>query len=117
MATTIAGHSVVMDVAEPASFPGAGGLRACKAAARDEDENLWTRPERETLGRDPRAGIYARLLVRRGAVSGVAEPITELLNAMRHRVPAGIDTPGARPRSLLELLTHRAPDGGEAPRG
>ena len=99
-------RTMFMDVNERASTPGAGGLRTDEAAAGDDEENLWARLEQETLGLDPRAGNYTRLLARGGAGAGVAEPIVELLEAMHARVPSDPGTPGGRPRSLLELLAH-----------
>src|SRR5260370_41926946 len=61
--------------------------RSEEVVAGAEDDSLWERLEREKLARDPSAGTYARLLGGAGIRSGVAEPLIELLAAMRHRVP------------------------------
>ncbi len=100
---------VVMDVSERAGTGGGGDATRDEAAGRAGDDNLWDRLEREKLGRDPRAGTYGRLLGRVGGAAdcGVAEPLIELLDAMRHRVPA--EASNVRAGSLLQLLARRAP--------
>jgi hypothetical protein len=99
-------QTMFMDVNDRTGAAGAGGLRTDEARGGDEDENLWTRLEQEILGRDPRAGNYPRLLGRGGEVTGVAEPIVELLEAMQARVPVDPRTSG-RPPSLLQLLADK----------
>src|SRR5258708_1702195 len=87
--------------------------RSEEVVAGAEDDSLWDRLEREKLARDPSAGTYARLLGEAGIRSGVAEPLIELLDAMRHRVPLEPATTGGPVRSLLELISHPQPTEGE----
>ena len=100
-------RNVVMDVSERAGTGGGGDVTRDEAAGDNGDENLWDRLEREKLGRDPRAGTYARLLGQRpGAGAGVAEPLIELLEAMRDRAP-GEDSRGHH-ASVLQLIADQA---------
>ena len=103
-------RNVVMDVSERAGAGGGGDVTRDEVAGKDGDDDLWNRLEREKLGRDPRAGTYARLLGQRlvGGV-GVPEPLIELLEAMRDRAPSeGLPDQHA---SLLQLIARDAADG------
>jgi HKD family nuclease len=103
-------RKLVMDVSEIAS-PGAGsGGVGSNEADSATDDDLWERLEREKLGRDPRANTYGRILGRT-AVTGSNEPILELLEAMRGRVPTSdrFGDPG-RSRSVLAHLLALTPE-------
>lgn len=102
-------RNVVMDVSERAGAGGGGDVTSEEAADDAGDDDLWNRLEREKLGRDPRAGTYARLLGQRVG-AGVAEPLVELLEAMRDRAP-GEDASGVRHQSLLQLVAREAGTG------
>ncbi|MDX3354820.1 hypothetical protein PV703_16210 [Streptomyces sp. ME01-24h] len=103
-------RNLAMDVSELATTTGTG------AEARDEpgeqtDDDLWDRLEHEELARDPRASVYDRIW-RRHTFDG-AEPLVELLEALRARTPG---TSSPHPQSLLAQLldrTHEQPDHGE----
>ncbi|MFE2473705.1 phospholipase D-like domain-containing protein [Streptomyces mirabilis] len=103
-------RNLAMDVSELATTTGTA------AEARGEpgeqmDDDLWDRLEREQLARDPRASVYERMW-RRQTLDG-AEPLVELLEALRARTPA---TDSPHPHSLLAQLLDRAheqPDHGE----
>lgn len=98
---------VVMDVSERAGTGGGREVTRDEAAGDDGDDDLWNRLEREKLGRDPRAGTYARLLGQRlGEGTGVAEPLIELLEAMRDRAPS--EDSSAPHASLLQLIAREA---------
>lgn len=105
-------NNMVMDVAERAPTAGTGALGADETTIAGDD-SLWARLERETLARDPRAGSYARLLSRAQGTLALAEPIIELLDAMRHRVPL-IDSTG-NTRTTLQLLVIKPNDDPDAP--
>jgi hypothetical protein len=75
-----------MDVTEHA--PPGGGAGGNGAPESPDDDDLWTRLERERLGRDPRAGIYSHLFGDRNVPADVTDPLVELLEAMRNRAPA-----------------------------
>jgi hypothetical protein len=93
-------RNVVMDVAERAGAGGGSDVTREEAASGAGDDDLWDRLEREKLGRDPRAGTYIRLLGQRaGDGAGVAEPLIELLEAMRDRAPSE-----AAPTGRVSLL-------------
>ena len=103
---------VVMDVSERADGTGSAGEGAAGSTdvlrdelTDDDDDDLWVRLERDKLGRDPRAGTYARLVGGSGADGGVAEPLMELLAAMRDRSPAPPPPATGPARSLLRMLT------------
>jgi hypothetical protein len=100
---------MVMDITERAPTAGAGEIGQNEATAGESDDDLWGRLERETLERDPRAASYARLLAQTASgTTGLTEPIVELLDAMRHRVPL-TDSHGNR-LTLIQLLTPPARD-------
>lgn len=106
-------RDMVMDISERSPIAGAGEIGAGEATSGTTDDSLWERLERETLGRDPRAASYARWLTggSGGAALGLAEPIVELLDAMRYRVPV-LDPQ----RSLLQVLvTPVVPEPGPEP--
>lgn len=90
-------RNLVMDVSEQDRL-GAPGVSTDETRDQASDE-LWDRLERERLARDPRAGTYERMW-RLRAVRGT-EPIIELLEALRARVPAD---PSNHERSLLARL-------------
>lgn len=103
-------RNAVMDVSERAGAGGGGDVTRDEAASDAGDDDLWNRLEREKLGRDPRAGTYARLLGQRlGGADGVAEPLIELLEAMLDRAP-GEGAP-ARHASLLQLISRNVESG------
>ena len=79
-------RNVVMDVSERAGGGAGGDVTREEASDNDGEDDLWNRLEREKLGRDPRAGTYARLLGQRLGDGG-AEPLIDLLEAMRAEVP------------------------------
>ena len=87
----------VTDVPRPAS----GGLGTEEAGAEGKD-SLWERLERETLQRDPRARRYNDLVARGGGGSGMSEPILELLEKMRNRLP--IEPAERGPFSVIRLI-------------
>lgn len=104
-------RNVVMDIDEGAGLGGGSDATRDETAAATEDEDLWHRLEREKLGRDPRAGTYDRLLGHRvGLGPGVAEPLVELLEAMRDRAPAEPMTQGLA-GSVLQLIKSRVGGG------
>ncbi len=78
-------RTVVMDVSETAG-KGVGSDATRAEVGGDDHDDLWDRLEREKLGRDPRAGAYGRLFGS-GSTADSGEPIVELLDAMRERVP------------------------------
>lgn len=97
-------RDMVMDITERAPVAGASEIDQDETTAGEVDDDLWQRLERETLERDPRAASYARLLAHTTNVAtGLTEPIVELLDAMRHRVP--LTDKHGNPRSLIQLLT------------
>jgi hypothetical protein len=107
-------RNLVMDVNERATAStGSGGVAAGEAEGQGDDD-LWARLEREQLARDPRAGIYSRIMARHA--DGAMEPIIEFLEALRARVPV---EPGLRQRSLLARLLEEPPaettDGDDRP--
>ncbi|QEV16205.1 hypothetical protein [Streptomyces alboniger] len=103
-------RNLAMDVSELAT------TTSTAAEARGEhseqtDDDLWERLEREQFACDPRASIYNRVW-RRHTLGG-AEPLIELIDALRASTPA---TAGAHPHSLLAQLldrTHEQPAQGE----
>ena len=103
-------RNLVMDVTELAS-PGAGGggLSSSESDSAADDE-LWERLEHEKLGRDPRANTYGRLLGRPHGL-GASEPILELLEAMRDRVPSPGRTVESG-QSVLAMLREQAEQDG-----
>jgi hypothetical protein len=107
-------QNIVMDVSERTTSGGVGGVRSDEVAEGSDDDSLWDRLEREKLARDPRAGTYARLLGEAGVI-GVADPLIELLDAMRHRVPTQLGAPGSGVRSTLEQILHIDAAGGGHP--
>jgi hypothetical protein len=100
-------QNAVMDVTERAGTGGGSDATRDEAAGGTEDDSLWDRLEREKLARDPRASTYERLLGSHPeTLGGIAEPLIELLDAMRDRAPSL--TPGAvGSTSLLERLRVR----------
>jgi hypothetical protein len=96
-------RNVVMDVSEGGGRGGGGDVTRDESGDA-EDDDLWNRLEREKLGRDPRAGTYNRLLGQRVGSHGVAEPLVELLEAMRDRAPSATAPQAAG--SLLQLIAH-----------
>ena len=91
-------RNLVMDVSERAAFAGTGGVGTGEADDQADDD-LWDRLEREQLARDPRAGTYERMW-RLHALGGT-EPIIELLEALRDRIPT---QPETYQRSFLARL-------------
>lgn len=100
-------RNLVMDVTESASAGGGSGGVGAGETDSPTDDDLWERLEREHLGRDPRVNTYGRI-IGRSAGLGVAEPIIELLEAMRDRAPK--QDPGAKDdtTSVLRLLLGQA---------
>ena len=101
-------RNLVMDISERASAgAGSGGVGSNEGDSVTDDD-LWERLEHEKLGRDPRANTYSRILGRPVGI-GADEPILELLEAMRDRVPS-LDRSGkvAAPTSVLALLREEA---------
>ena len=97
-------RNLVMDVSERVAASGTEGTDSRETGGH-QDDDLWSRLEREQLARDPRADTYERMW-RRHALGG-AEPIIELLEALRGRLPAGSET---HQRSLLARLLNRPND-------
>lgn len=88
-------RNLVMDVSEIRSATAGGtGVDANEGDSAGADD-LWERLERETLGRDPRAGTYGRMLARRGSADALLDPLVELLDVMRDRAPARTDSTSA----------------------
>jgi hypothetical protein len=77
-------RNLVMDVSERVTAAPTGGVGAGEADDQADDD-LWDRLEQEQLARDPRAGTYGRMW--RGSAVGGTEPIIELLEALRYRLP------------------------------
>lgn len=102
----------VMDVSEQAGTGGGGDVTRDEVDGGDVDDSLWDRLERDKLGRDPRAGTYGRLSARAGERGGAAEPLVELLDAMRHRAPGDSVGDG---RALLRLITDAGDEPGTRP--
>ncbi|MFH8483984.1 hypothetical protein [Streptomyces longisporoflavus] len=103
-------RNLAMDVSELATTTGTG-MEARGESGEQTDDDLWDRLEREQLARDPRASVYDRMW-RRHTLDG-AEPLVELLEALRARAPV---TARPHPHSLLAQLldrTHEKPDHGE----
>lgn len=80
-------QNLMMDVSERTSTTSAPETETPGSDEAGGDDDLWSRLEREALGHDPRVGNYDRLLGRRSS-PGIVEPLLELLDAMRDRVPA-----------------------------
>jgi hypothetical protein len=97
-------RNLVMDVSERVTAAPTGGVGAGEADDQADDD-LWDRLEREQLARDPRASAYGRIW-RRNTLGGT-EPIIELLEALRYRLPAESATGGS---SLLGKLLTRTPE-------
>ena len=91
-------RNLVMDVSERAATTGTEGVGKGETDGQPDDD-LWGRLEREQLARDPRVGTYERMW--RLHASAGAEPIIELLEALRDRIPA---EPEMHQRSLLARL-------------
>lgn len=105
-------RNLVMDVSEiPTAGSGQGGVDNQESTSGAEDDDLWDRLERETLGRDPRAGTYGRLLAGRNRVGVLTDPVVELLDLMRDRAP--VDPPSGAGRSLLARLIREHESAGE----
>jgi hypothetical protein len=101
-------RNLVMDVSERDTTAGHGGVGTGEAGNQTDDD-LWDRLEREQLARDPRASTYERMW--RFHTLGGTEPIIELLEALRVRVPA---EPNMSQRSLLaRLLSHASGEPGD----
>ena len=94
-------RNLVMDVSERTAAIGTEGVGKEETEGQPDDD-LWDRLEREQLARDPRADMYRRMW-RRHALGG-AEPIIELLDALRDRIPA---EPELSQRSLLARLLNQ----------
>ena len=94
-------RNLVMDVSERAATTGTEGVGKGETEGQPDDD-LWGRLEREQLARDPRANTYQRMW-RHNALGGT-EPIIELLEALRCRIPA---EPETHQRSLLARLLNR----------
>lgn len=97
-------RNLVMDVSERAVATGTEGVGQGEDEGQPDDD-LWARLEREQLARDPRADTYRRMW--RPHELGGVDPIIELLEALRDRIPAG---PEMHQRSLLAHLLNRPPD-------
>lgn len=76
----------VMDVSEIAGSGGASEATRSEAGHIDADDDLWDRLAREQLGRDPRTSIYERFTAST-ARAEPGDPVIELLDAMRDRIP------------------------------
>ncbi|MDQ1024809.1 hypothetical protein QF035_002391 [Streptomyces umbrinus] len=103
-------RNLAMDVSELATTTGTG-MEPRGESGEQTDDDLWDRLEREQLARDPRASVYDRMW-RRHTLDG-AEPLVELLEALRAHAPV---TASLHPHSLLARLldhTHEKPDHGE----
>lgn len=108
-------RNLVMDATEiPTATAGGTGVDSGEPATSDADD-LWERLERETLGRDPRAGTYGRLLGRRGFTDALADPLVEVLDAMRDRSPGEAE---GRPRagSVLAQLVRERTEAADRPK-
>lgn len=90
-------ENFVMDVSERANSAGSGASVATEDA-ESGDDSLWDRLQREELARDPRAHIYGRI-GRRYVHTGFSDPIVDLLEKLRGRLPVG---PGSPIRQLLD---------------
>jgi hypothetical protein len=98
-------RNLVMDVSERVTAAPIGGVGTDEADDQADDD-LWDRLEQEQLARDPRASTYGRMW-RRNTVGGT-EPIIELLEALRYRLPAEPAT--SSETSLLRKLLQRKPE-------
>ena len=100
-------RNLVMDVSERATATPTGWVAASEAGEQADDD-LWERLEREQLARDPRAGMYRRIWAR--GTPGAIEPIIELLETLRARVPAE-PVHGRAGGSVLAHLLSQEPTG------
>lgn len=100
-------QNLVMDVSERANAAGTGGIVADEAEGQTDEDSLWDRLEREQLACDPRAATYARLW--QPGFSDT-QPLIELLEMLRTRLPAG---PDAARQSLLSILLDQPPSDGQ----
>ncbi|WP_182113845.1 MULTISPECIES: hypothetical protein [unclassified Actinotalea] len=106
-------RNLVMDAAEiPTATAGGSSVVGDEVASSDTD-NLWDRLERETLGRDPRAGTYGRLVAARARTDTLTDPLVELLDAMRERTPAGERLQSRAGGSVLARLVREHTERGE----
>lgn len=109
-------RNLIMDASEiPTATAGGGGVDTAEAAASDAD-GLWDRLERETLGRDPRAGTYGRLVAARSRTDELTDPLVELLDAMRDRAPAGATSSERGGGSVLARLVREHTEDRDRPR-
>lgn len=101
-------RNLVMDASEiPTVSSGGRGLGGDEDLSGDTDD-LWERLERETLGRDPRAGTYGRLLAARARTDLLSDPLVELLDAMRDRAPTGKEQSAPGGSVLARLIREHA---------
>lgn len=99
-------RNLVMDVSEIRSATAGGtGVDANEGDSAEADD-LWERLERETLGRDTRAGTYGRMLARRGRADALVDPLVELLDVMRDRALAPTDSTSASVLSRIVSEHH-----------
>ena len=98
-------RNLVMDVSERVTAASTGGVGAGEVGDQADDD-LWERLEQYQLARDPRASTYGRMW-RHNTVGG-SEPIIELLEALRYRIPPESATSSGR--SLLAHLLDRKRD-------
>jgi hypothetical protein len=96
-----------MDVSERVTSAPTGGVDAGEVGDQADDD-LRERLEQQQLARDPRAGTYGRMW-RHNTLEGT-DPIIELLEALRYRLPTEPATSSAR--SLLANLLDRKLDRG-----
>jgi hypothetical protein len=98
-------RNLVMDVSERVTAAPTGGVGAGEVGDQADDD-LWERLEQHQLARDPRASTYGRMW--RHNTLGGSEPIIELLEALRYRIPTESATTSGT--SLLAHLLDRQRD-------
>ena len=103
-------RNLVMDVTERVSSTPTGGVSSAEADEQGDD-TLWERLEREQLARDPRTGMYPRIL-RPHSTDG-SDPIVELLEAFGTRAPA-TDTGGTILSRIIHINRPESSTEGEA---
>lgn len=84
-------RTLILDASEVISHTGRGRAGAEEVPTGGDlgDDDFWERLKREELGRDPRAGIYERILGREAL--GGTEPLVDLLEALRLRTPGTLE--------------------------
>ena len=86
-------RNMVMDIADQSADASGGGSQRDESESA-EDDDLWSRLERERLGRDPRGAVYRTFFGDRRA-GEVTDPLAELLDSMRNRVPVLSEATGS----------------------